>query len=64
MSKVNIKNIPKKIYLQVGEIDEGETTDFNDLYQGEGVEGCNITWCVDKIHDSDIEYHLKIKEDK
>ena len=59
MSKVNIKNIPKKIYLQVGEIDKGETIDFNDIYND--FEGGNITWCVDKIYDSDIEYRLKEK---
>ena len=44
-----MKNIPKKIYLQIDA--DGETPeDFN------GLNG--ISWCVDKINDNDIEYRL------
>ena len=41
-----MKNIPKKIYLQVP--DNEDVKDFKDLFE--------VTWCVDKINDSDIEY--------
>jgi len=49
-----MKNIPKKIYLQIGEnadvtIDK-EINDFNELYQGA------ISWADEKINDNDIEY--------
>lgn len=44
-----MKNIPKRIYLQV----EGESLN-NDFGKLQGV-----TWCVDRINDSDIEYGLK-----
>jgi hypothetical protein len=50
-----MKNIPKKIYLQIGEyyIDcIGE--DFNKL---EGV-----TWCANRINKNDIVYYRKVKE--
>jgi len=54
--KPQIKNIPKKIYLNLG-FDKDELLqdeDFKDLnYHGE------ITWCEDKINDTDIEYTLK-----
>jgi hypothetical protein len=44
-----MKNIPKIIYLQIGE--NGEIPeDFKDC--------CEVTWCVDKINDTDIEYSL------
>lgn len=43
-----MKNIPNKIYLQVGE-DTTKEDDFNDL---------EVSWCDDKIHDTDIEYVL------
>ena len=45
-----MKNIPNKIFLNIGyEPEKGE--DFNDL--GE------VTWCADKVNDSDIEYQRK-----
>ena len=59
-----ITNIPKKIYLQVGEIIEGETIDFNELYKGNDYERGRVTWSADKISDSDIEYRLKEKNPK
>ena len=40
-----MKNIPEKIYLQLGE-DIGE--DFKDHHE--------VSWCVDKIYDTDLEY--------
>jgi hypothetical protein len=54
-----IKNIPKKIYLQVGDIQD-ETVNFNEL-AGNGEE-TGITWCDEKIHDNDIEYCLNDKK--
>jgi hypothetical protein len=42
-----MKNAPEKIYLQVCEENECNA----DFYDHEGV-----TWCHEKIHDSDIEY--------
>ena len=45
-----MKNIPNKIFLNIGyEPEMGD--DFNDL--GE------VTWCVDKVNDNDIEYQRK-----
>ena len=45
-----MKHIPNKIYLNVG-CDAREVKDFNELSE--------VTWCVDKINDSDIEYQRK-----
>jgi hypothetical protein len=41
-----MKNIPDKIYLQIGE--NADDVDFNDLYE--------ITWADEPIFDNDIEY--------
>ena len=52
-----MENIPDKIYLQIGEDAEllvGE--DFGELY--------DVTWCQDKINDTDIEYIRVEKKDK
>ena len=44
-----MKNTPVKIYLQAGEPDE--TVDFNEIaHDG------SVTWCTDKIQESDIPY--------
>lgn len=48
-----MKNIPKKIYLQVGD-DAGD--DFNKLH--------GVTWCDEKINDSDIAFLLDEKYSK
>lgn len=51
-----MKNIPEKIYLQIGDADvtiDNEINDFNDLFAGA------ITWADSQINDSDIEYSLK-----
>lgn len=50
-----MKNIPKKIYLQIGGSDvtiDESTTDWNDLFQGA------ITWADHRINDNDIEFVL------
>ena len=56
MAKYKIKNIPDKIYLNLG-LDKEEmiqNEDFEVLFSsGE------ITWCQDKINDADIEYLYK-----
>lgn len=45
-----MKNLPKKIYLQIGGSDA--TTDWNDLFHGA------ITWADHKVNDNDIEFVL------
>lgn len=47
-----MKNLPQRIFLQVGDVDKD--TDFSEL--------SDITWCVDRINDSDIEYRLVKKK--
>ena len=46
-----MKNTPERIYLQIG--DEYEIKDFNEAEE--------VSWCADKIYDSDIEYVRVIK---
>lgn len=46
------KNVPKTIYLQVGE-DCDNKDDFREL-----VIQSDITWCQDKINKNDIRYVL------
>lgn len=50
-----MKNIPKKIYLQI-EDSNIEIKDFRELKI--------TTWCEEKIFDSDIEYVLNNKGKK
>ena len=45
-----MKHIPNKIYLNIG-CDPKDVEDFNDLSE--------VTWCADKINNSDIEYQRK-----
>ena len=45
-----MKHIPNKIYLNIG-CDPKEVKDFSGLSE--------VTWCADKINDSDIEYQRK-----
>jgi len=40
-----MKNIPKKIYLQIGEVEKDD--DFKEL---------EVTWCSQRIHKNDIVY--------
>ena len=45
-----MKHIPNKIFLNLGfKPEKGD--DFNDLQE--------VTWCVDKVNDNDIEYQRK-----
>jgi hypothetical protein len=46
-----MKNIPKKIYLQLGESEKIGEDDFNDLAE--------VTWCSERIYKTDIVYYLK-----
>ena len=46
-----MKNVPKKIYLQVSGTEDALNDDFNKL------EG--ITWSDERINKSDIEFELK-----
>lgn len=48
----NIKNIPEKIYLQIGD-ECPDDADFNELSE--------VSWCKDKIYDNDIEFTLQNK---
>lgn len=43
-----MKNIPKRIFLNLGEIEHSGIKDFNELSE--------VTWCAGRIYDSDIEY--------
>jgi len=51
-----MKNIPRKIFLNIGDIsrEELEGLDFNDLL--------GVSWCADKINDNDIEFELLIED--
>ena len=46
-----MKNLPKYIFLQIGE--DCDCQDWNIIYPRE-----EITWCVDKINDNDIKFKL------
>lgn len=51
-----MKNIPNRIYLQIGLKENGEScNDFKEL--------SNVSWCSDKIYEDDLEFisvkHLK-----
>ena len=52
--KTKIKNIPAKIYLQIG---EPECEDFNEIELKN-----EVTWCADRINPNDIEYRLNNKK--
>ena len=45
-----MKNLPKRIYLQI-DADGERPEDFKDL--------SGVSWCADKIHDTDIPYVLE-----
>ena len=47
-----MKNVPKEIFLQVGEDIEPDEDFMPCYYVGE------VTWEIDRIHDSDIRYVL------
>jgi hypothetical protein len=52
MEHIKFKNLPNKIYLNVGDIYTfEEEVDFKELDE--------VTWCEDKIDDNDIEYFLQ-----
>lgn len=50
-----MKNIPERIFLQLGE-DADYVNDYNELR--------TVSFSTDKINDNDIEYKLVGKEDK
>nr|DAJ39486.1 MAG TPA: hypothetical protein [Caudoviricetes sp.] len=43
-----MKNIPQRIFLNLGEIENSGVKDFKEL--------SDITWSEDRVFDSDIEY--------
>lgn len=47
---MKMKNIPRRIFLQVGDL-EGDIEEFDGLYE--------VTWSAERIYDTDIEYILK-----
>ena len=47
---LKMKNIPKRIFLQVGDL-EDSNIDFAELR--------DVTWSAERIYDTDIEYILK-----
>lgn len=46
-----MKNLPDKLYLQIGE-EADDSDDFNSLY--------GVSWCDDQIHNNDVVY---VRED-
>lgn len=52
-----MKNIPDRIFLDISEEDIEEFDDFDKL---EAVDENSITWCRDKINDTDVEYVRKV----
>lgn len=48
---MKIKNLPKTIYLQIGE--DCDHDDWNKIYPSH-----EVTWCEDKINNNDIVYRL------
>lgn len=50
-----MKNIPQRIFLNLGDIKGLGIKDFNDL---------EVTWSEDRVFDSDIEYIRVIKTKK
>ena len=53
-----MKNLPKKIYLQVDPQPYGYKT-FEEAYKQE-----DIRWCEDKINSNDVEYVLSERQSK
>ena len=51
-----MKNLPKKIYLQIG---EPECDDFDEIELNN-----EVTWCADRINPNDVEYCLNDKKRK
>lgn len=52
----NIKNIPENIYLQVDSDGDDSEIQFNDL--------AGVTWCVDRINDTDLKFQLNQTENE
>ena len=50
-----MKNLPEKIYLNFGEItkEEFEESDYNEFYK---IDEYAVTYCEDKVYDTDVEY--------
>ena len=48
-----MKNIPKKIYLQIPFDDYGKDQNFKKVLLEE-----EVTWCTDKINKTDVKYVL------
>lgn len=45
-----MNNLPKRIFLQVGDLEDG-VEDFSGLHE--------VTWSAERIYDTDVEYILK-----
>ena len=52
----NIKNIPKNIYLQVDMQGDTSEVEFKDL--------AGVSWCADKINDTDLKFQLNQTDNK
>ena len=52
----NIKNIPKNIYLQVDIGKDTSEVEFKDL--------SGVSWCADKINDTDLKFQLNQTNNK
>lgn len=47
---LEMNNLPKRIFLQVGDL-EDSNIEFSELHE--------VTWSADRIYDTDIEYIIK-----
>jgi hypothetical protein len=53
-----MKNVPKKIYLQIGDYEAEMLEDEDGIENFNAYDRENITWCEDRVYSSDIEYAL------
>lgn len=54
MPNENIKNLPDKIYLNLGDLEGEKGVDFNEI-------ALEVAWCTDKIDETDVPYFRKGK---
>ena len=52
MEDYKINEVPERIFLNVGELTE--SCSFDELEE--------VTWCIDRVSEHDIEYQLVVKD--
>ena len=53
---VNIKNIPKNIYLQVDSEGDNSEIEFKEL--------SGVSWCAERINDTDLKFQLNLTDNR